>query len=106
MVRKSTKKVDTKRYKFDLVIWADIHYMIPARSDAPLSTHFPTGQEITARIRNHFEHYEYTDVSVQDVSYIIIIVSCYDDSDTKYMPISYAVDPALVWPVEFPYDSE
>ena len=106
MAHKSTKQVDSKRYKFDLVIWADIHIMIPARFDAPFSTHFPTGQEITARIRNDFEENGDTDISVQDVSYIVVIVSCYDDSGTKYMPISYAVDPALVWPVEFPYDSE
>ena len=106
MAVKRTKKEDTKRYKFDLAISADIHYFIPACKSDPLSTHFPTGQEITARIRRSFEHSETTDVSVEEVKYIIVIVSCYDNLDTDYPPVAYGVNPALVWPSEFPYEME
>lgn len=101
-----TKKEDTKRYKFDLAISADIHYFIPARKSEPLSTHFPTGQEITDRIRSSFKRSENTDVSVEEVEYVVVIVSCYDDSDTDYPPITYGANPALVWPSEFPYEME
>lgn len=106
MAAKRTKKEDTKRYKFDLAISADIHYFIPACKSDPLSTHFPTGQEITDRIRRSFKCFTTTSLSVEEINYIVVIVSCYDDSDTDYPPITYGVTPALVWPVEFGHDSE